>query len=586
MPSIFKPVDLPWTSLGQFYTAKVHTASRASPTRFLPLYPPTTCTPYRHVPQGIIDLHPTSLLACTLVCWVFVPTCRAARLRSPYFPMLPRVRLHSPHLATHVRDLTVDLLFAQDSPLPAAPESEKLQSVRVLALPALAAAILRLVAGGGLGRPHVLNLANVAALFLRSALSLQKVRKRKARGPTQSRLVDGGGARWTPEYLNLSLDSKVAKLLDAGSAQNFARGGGASAMRSATDYTATMGVDQRPVGLRARSAAGVLLFFPFVFFLIRRTAWLCFDTSRVALRFWRGFAVDSSSSGVRHGRSLASFCLCFSPRYRALSFLLPSSPLFLLGRGGSTAARASATSRRSYVRFEMETLAWPYCVVLSSFVAIGSRPLPLPLAVFGGRGGHANHIDPALYDHARLTRLCTMWIIMEAAPPTRPWFRRRTMRARTLLDARPGPRTDPFVPPSLPAREQPARGAGRDRVVRIWARGGPPLSPARPVSVRRGEEEEREDPSSPCSLPSPRAHPRRAGVLPTERGAGLCGVPKTAVGKDGDAFDHRGVHEKDADAAEADAEAEVEHQDGWRAELRARKLDELREEWERGHGDG
>jgi hypothetical protein len=66
----------------------------------------------------------------------------------------------------------------------------------VLALPALAPAILRLVAGGGLERLHVLNLANVATLFLHSTLSLQvslfyvgldpakKVRKRKAHGPT------------------------------------------------------------------------------------------------------------------------------------------------------------------------------------------------------------------------------------------------------------------------------------------------------------------------------------------------------------------------------------------------------------------
>jgi hypothetical protein len=36
------------------------------------------------------------------------------------------------------------------------------------------------------------------------------VRKRKAR-PTQPQLVEGGG---TPEYLNLSLDSKVGKVLE------------------------------------------------------------------------------------------------------------------------------------------------------------------------------------------------------------------------------------------------------------------------------------------------------------------------------------------------------------------------------------
>ncbi|KAJ7849624.1 hypothetical protein B0H14DRAFT_2582351 [Mycena olivaceomarginata] len=153
---------------------------------------------------------------------------------------------------------------------------------------------------------------------------------------------------------------------------------------------------------------------------------------------------------------------------------------------------------------------------------------------------------------------------MEAAPSTRSWFRRRTMRTDTTRRT-PGPLhlhpklADPFVPPGLPAREQPARRAGWDRVVRIWARGGPPVSRASGVGAqvgqvggegvqeesggerRRGRGEETEDPSSLCSLPSPRAHPRRAGVIPTERGAGLCGVPKKAVGKDGDVFDHRGV---------------------------------------------
>jgi hypothetical protein len=108
MPSIFKPVDLPWTNPLQFYH---------------PSLANSTCKPYCYVPQGIIDLHPASLLACTLVCWAFVPTCRAARLRLPYFPMLSPapVRLHSPHLATHVRDLTVRRLLAPYSPLPALP---------------------------------------------------------------------------------------------------------------------------------------------------------------------------------------------------------------------------------------------------------------------------------------------------------------------------------------------------------------------------------------------------------------------------------------------------------------------------------
>ncbi|KAJ7348001.1 hypothetical protein DFH08DRAFT_156029 [Mycena albidolilacea] len=214
-----------------------------------------TCTPYRYVPrvpQEIIDLitsymasEPASLLACTLVCWAFVPTCRAYLLRAPCFPMLSpapallhTTLLRSPHLAAHVRDLTIHrphtpgLWVAPDSPLPAL--LGMLPNLKSFSLfgcwgdwrdlpPALAAAILRLVAGGGLERLHVLTVANVPAAFLRSALSLrvvslfyvgldpaEKVRKRKVR-PTQPQLVEGGE---TPEYLNLSLDSKVGKVLE------------------------------------------------------------------------------------------------------------------------------------------------------------------------------------------------------------------------------------------------------------------------------------------------------------------------------------------------------------------------------------
>ncbi|KAJ7884632.1 hypothetical protein B0H14DRAFT_3742246 [Mycena olivaceomarginata] len=43
---------------------------------------------------------------------------------------------------------------------------------------------------------------------------------------------------------------------------------------------------------------------------------------------------------------------------------------------------------------------------------------------------------------------------------------------------------------------------------------------------------------------------------------------------------------RDADAVEADTEAGAKHQDPWRAELHARNLDELHEEWEQGSGMG
>jgi hypothetical protein len=43
---------------------------------------------------------------------------------------------------------------------------------------------------------------------------------------------------------------------------------------------------------------------------------------------------------------------------------------------------------------------------------------------------------------------------------------------------------------------------------------------------------------------------------------------------------------RDADTAEADAEAETEHQEAWRAELHARNLEELHEERKQGSGTG
>ncbi|KAJ7803133.1 hypothetical protein B0H14DRAFT_3778738 [Mycena olivaceomarginata] len=150
-----------------------------------------TCTPYRYVPQEIIDLitshmasTPASLLAYTLVSSVgLCPDCRVFPLRSPCFPMLSPApaRLHTtllraPHLAAHVRDLTIHRPHA--SGLWAAPDSP---------LPAL-----------------------LVSLFYVGLDPAEKARKRKVR-PRQPQLLEAVG---TPEYLNLSLDSKVGKVLE------------------------------------------------------------------------------------------------------------------------------------------------------------------------------------------------------------------------------------------------------------------------------------------------------------------------------------------------------------------------------------
>jgi hypothetical protein len=104
-------------------------------------------------------------------------------------------------------------------------------------------------------------------------------------------------------------------------------------MRWATDSTATQGVDRRPVGLRARSAAGVLLFCPL--FSPSSGVLLGCASTRVASRCVSSGVTHLIRHPIPHGRSLASFLLHFSPRCRAPSFLLSSSPSFLLGRGGS-----------------------------------------------------------------------------------------------------------------------------------------------------------------------------------------------------------------------------------------------------------
>ncbi|KAJ7808423.1 hypothetical protein B0H14DRAFT_3482374 [Mycena olivaceomarginata] len=144
----------------------------------------------------------------------------------------PRTSLRTCAILTIHRPHAPGLWVAPDSP-PASPAryATQLESFSLFGCwgdwrdlpPALAAAILRLVAGGGLERLHVLTVANVPAAFCAapsrcggcpcstSALDpAEKVRKRKA-CPTQPQLVE---SEWSPEYLNLSLDSKVGKVLE------------------------------------------------------------------------------------------------------------------------------------------------------------------------------------------------------------------------------------------------------------------------------------------------------------------------------------------------------------------------------------
>ncbi|KAJ7675031.1 hypothetical protein B0H14DRAFT_3908940 [Mycena olivaceomarginata] len=396
------------------------------------------------VPQEIIDLtlYMASLLACTLVCWT------AARpgpdIPLPLLGML--LNLKSFSLFKCSRDLR--------------------------------AGGGNIAAGGGRAqeRLHVLAVVNAPAAFLRTALSLrvvslfyvdlypaEKVRKRKAR-PTQSQLVEAVG---TSEYLSLSLDSNVRRVLEyragsedsthlqlflfslfrrlalnpisngAGSAQNFARvlravegtlerletgastSASSSAMRWATDYTATMGVDRRPVGVRARSAAASRRSF----FIARPAAALLPSFYRLPLSFFwgeAGFEVLWGAAFVSTAR--ARFC-----------YLLAA--LYVLEMESDAPACVSARARAQISCISgLQVLRYRYRALLAERPSVGAG-----LQAFGARSLGFVLVDtqatstPALYDHARLTRLRAVWlhIIMEAAPLTRPWFRRRTMRTDT-----------------------------------------------------------------------------------------------------------------------------------------------------------
>ncbi|KAJ6551839.1 hypothetical protein B0H19DRAFT_1159127 [Mycena capillaripes] len=175
--------------------------------------------------------------ACSLVCWAFVPASRNHVFRDIALDMvndmphkLHAILLQSPHLAMYVRDLTIyrshdpKLWMKPGSPLPAL--LSMLPHVKRLSIfacwgdwldvpPSLSAALVRLVSSGILDRLHLLTIANVPAALLQGALSVPVVSLfHVSPNPAEARLLHLPRDRPSPEYLNLSLDTKVGKILD------------------------------------------------------------------------------------------------------------------------------------------------------------------------------------------------------------------------------------------------------------------------------------------------------------------------------------------------------------------------------------
>ncbi|KAJ6555203.1 hypothetical protein DFH09DRAFT_1318388 [Mycena vulgaris] len=209
-----------------------------------PLRPQSyVCTPYRYVPQvpqEIIDAivdnveDVATFKACSLVCWAFVPASRTHIFRAVSLDMLNdaphkiyAMLLRSPHIALYVRDLTIyrshdtNMWMQPDSPLPAVlsmlPHIQRFSIFGCWGdwhdVPTpLAAAILRVLALPKLDRLHVLTAANVPPVFLQRALSVRVLSLFHV-SLDASADVRLPLSATSPEYLNLSLDSKVGKLL-------------------------------------------------------------------------------------------------------------------------------------------------------------------------------------------------------------------------------------------------------------------------------------------------------------------------------------------------------------------------------------
>ncbi|KAJ7143775.1 hypothetical protein C8R44DRAFT_973626 [Mycena epipterygia] len=209
-----------------------------------------SCTPYRYVPQipqEIIDAivdnveDMATFKACSLVCWAFVPASRTHMFRAISLNMLNdaphkiyAMLEQNPQIAFYIHDVTIyrshdtNLWMQQGSPLPAV--LSMLSHIRRFSIfgcwgdwldvPApLASGILRIISLGTLDRLHILTAANVPAALLHSALSLRVlslfyVSPNPNEDAHTLHLPANRPAAASPEYLNLSLDSKVGKILE------------------------------------------------------------------------------------------------------------------------------------------------------------------------------------------------------------------------------------------------------------------------------------------------------------------------------------------------------------------------------------
>ncbi|KAF7340386.1 hypothetical protein MVEN_01958100 [Mycena venus] len=143
-----------------------------------------TCTSRHHVPrlpQEILDVivdnveDMVSLEACSLVCWAFVPASRKHIFRAISLEMLTDapLKLHatllrSPHIASYIRDFAI-----RRTPNPNLSPYLASGGDWTAVPPSLASAILRLISLETLERLHILNVSNVSAALLHSALSLR-----------------------------------------------------------------------------------------------------------------------------------------------------------------------------------------------------------------------------------------------------------------------------------------------------------------------------------------------------------------------------------------------------------------------------
>ncbi|KAJ7737834.1 hypothetical protein B0H14DRAFT_3611134 [Mycena olivaceomarginata] len=191
---------------------------------------------------------------------------------------------------------------------------------------------------------------------------------------------------------------------------------------------------------------------------------------------------------------------------------------------------------------------------------------------------HTNHIDLALGDSARLTRLQSVElhiIILQT-----PWLRYHSALTPVPVSAPENSLMLSYLPAYL-ARLR----ASTPRVERVAlylpeGRGLMPPSPSSPERELGGEgENEGRDDTGPllpalASFPALRAvHVRVVPDYVLKLGVAGCST--------------RGWNNarRDVDTAEADAEAGAERQEAWRTELHARNLDELRVSGADGGGD-